>query len=109
MVSLVFILKSLYDGVCNLAYIKYQTMYVNLRMFFIFLQAIKHYETAADYYRGEESTSSANKCSLKVAQLSVQKDPPDFEKATQIFEMVSLTLFNRKQANSTKLSLKIAS
>ena len=91
MISLVFILNSPYEGVCNLAYIKHQSIVVNLHMLLIFLQAIKHYETAADYYRGEESTSSANKCSLKVAQLSVQKDPPDFEKATQIFEMVSLT------------------
>ena len=61
MVSLVFFLNSLYDGVCNLAYIKYQTIIVvSLHMLLIFLQAIKHYETAADYFRGEESTSSAN-------------------------------------------------
>ncbi|XP_067940058.1 alpha-soluble NSF attachment protein-like [Watersipora subatra] len=50
--------------------------------------AIKHYATASDYYRGEESTSAANKCSLKVATLSAQVDPPDFEKAAQIFEML---------------------
>lgn len=51
-------------------------------------QAIKHYDKAADYYRGEESTSAANKCILKVAQLCVQTDPPDLDRATQIFEMV---------------------
>ncbi|VDD80351.1 unnamed protein product [Mesocestoides corti] len=30
-------------------------------------EACKHYERAADFYRGEESTSSARKCMLKVA------------------------------------------
>ena len=58
-------------------------------MYVLYLQAIKHYDRASDYYRGEESTSAANKCSLKVATLCVQIDPADFERATQIFEMVS--------------------
>ncbi|XP_050998677.1 beta-soluble NSF attachment protein-like [Acomys russatus] len=32
-------------------------------------KAIAHYEQSADYYKGEESNSSANKCLLKVASL----------------------------------------
>ena len=30
-------------------------------------KAMQHYEQAAEYFRGEESHSSANKCMLKVA------------------------------------------
>ena len=29
-------------------------------------KAMQHYEQAADYFKGEESNSSANKCMLKV-------------------------------------------
>uniref|UniRef100_A0A8C2ET86 N-ethylmaleimide-sensitive factor attachment protein, beta b n=1 Tax=Cyprinus carpio TaxID=7962 RepID=A0A8C2ET86_CYPCA len=35
-------------------------------------KAIAHYEQAADYYKGEESNSSANKCLLKVTSYSAQ-------------------------------------
>lgn len=54
----------------------------------IFFQgrAVQHYEQAADYFKGEESTSSANKCMLKVAQYAAQLE--DFEKAIQIYEQV---------------------
>ncbi|TPP58552.1 N-ethylmaleimide sensitive fusion protein attachment protein alpha [Fasciola gigantica] len=47
-------------------------------------QAIRHYEQAADYYKGEESNSSAMKCQLMVAQLSAQAGQCD--KAAHIFE-----------------------
>ena len=32
-------------------------------------KAMQHYEQAAEYFRGEESHSSANKCMLKVKQV----------------------------------------
>lgn len=35
-----------------------------------FEKAILHYQTAADYYQGEESKVSANRCLLKVAHYS---------------------------------------
>ncbi|CAG0915646.1 unnamed protein product [Notodromas monacha] len=47
-------------------------------------KAMQHYEQAADYYKGEESTSSANKAMLKVAQYAAQMDK--FEKAISIYE-----------------------
>ena len=33
-------------------------------------KTVLHYQTAADYYQGEESKASANRCLLKVAQYS---------------------------------------
>ncbi|OQR74710.1 soluble NSF attachment protein-like [Tropilaelaps mercedesae] len=48
--------------------------------------AIAHYEQAADYYKGEESHSSANKCLLQVARYSAQMEK--YEKAINIFEEV---------------------
>lgn len=52
-------------------------------------RAVEHYEQAAEYFKGEESTSSANKCMLKVAQYAAQLE--DYEKAIQIYEQVSCT------------------
>ncbi|XP_039185366.1 beta-soluble NSF attachment protein isoform X3 [Crotalus tigris] len=49
-------------------------------------KAIAHYEQAADYYKGEESNSSANKCLLKVAGYAAQLE--QYQKATEIFEQV---------------------
>lgn len=51
-------------------------------------RAVQHYESAADYFRGEESTSSANKCMIKVAQYAAQLE--DYDKAIQIYEQVGL-------------------
>ncbi|XP_041345276.1 alpha-soluble NSF attachment protein-like, partial [Pyrgilauda ruficollis] len=48
--------------------------------------AVAHYEQAADYYRGEESTSSANKCLLKVAAYAAQLE--QFPRAIDIYEQV---------------------
>jgi alpha-soluble NSF attachment protein len=49
--------------------------------------ATRHYEQAGDYFRGEESNSSANKCILKVAQYAAQL--ADYEKAISIYEQVA--------------------
>ena len=48
---------------------------------------MQHYEQAADYFKGEESTSSANKCMLKVAQYAAHLE--DYDKAIQIYESVA--------------------
>jgi alpha-soluble NSF attachment protein len=42
------------------------------------VSAMQHYQLAADYFRGEESNSAANKCLVKVAQYAAQLD--NFEK-----------------------------
>lgn len=52
-------------------------------------RAMQHYEQAADYFRGEESTSSANKCMLKLAQYAAQLE--HYDKAIQIYEQVRTT------------------
>lgn len=48
--------------------------------------AIRHFEQAADYFKGEESHSSANKCLLQVARYSAQME--NYERAIEIFEQV---------------------
>lgn len=50
-------------------------------------KAMQHYEQAADYFRGEESNSSANKCMLKVAQYAAQLE--NYDRAIQIYEQVA--------------------
>ena len=47
-------------------------------------KAMQHYETSAEYFRGEESHSSANKCMLKVAEYCATLEK--YEKAIQIYE-----------------------
>ncbi|KFD50722.1 hypothetical protein M514_08378 [Trichuris suis] len=49
-------------------------------------KAMFYYEKAADYYKGEESKSSANKCALKVAQFAAQL--LNYKKAASLFEEV---------------------
>uniref|UniRef100_A0A8D2ZVQ2 N-ethylmaleimide-sensitive factor attachment protein, beta b n=1 Tax=Scophthalmus maximus TaxID=52904 RepID=A0A8D2ZVQ2_SCOMX len=49
-------------------------------------KAIAHYEQAADYYKGEESNSSANKCLLKVGAYCAQLE--QYQKAIEIYEQV---------------------
>jgi alpha-soluble NSF attachment protein len=46
--------------------------------------AIEAYEKAADFFRGENQRSAANKCSLKVATLA--SNAGNYEKGAQIFE-----------------------
>merc|ERR1711973_628279 len=50
-------------------------------------KAMQHYEQAADYFKGEESNSSANKCMLKVAQYAATLE--NYNKAIQIYEQVA--------------------
>lgn len=50
-------------------------------------RAMQHYEQAADYFRGEESTSAANKCMLKLAQYAAQLE--HYDKAIQIYEQIA--------------------
>jgi len=52
-----------------------------------FDKAMQNYEQAADYFKGEESISSANKCMLKVAQYAAQLE--NYDKAIQIYEQVA--------------------
>jgi len=52
-------------------------------------KAISSYEQAADYYKGEESNSSANKCLLKVATYAAQLEK--YERAIQIYEEVGMS------------------
>lgn len=49
-------------------------------------KSMQNYQQAADYYKGEESNSSANKCLLKVAQYASQQQ--QYEKAIEIYEQV---------------------
>ncbi|CAL1275692.1 unnamed protein product [Larinioides sclopetarius] len=49
-------------------------------------KAMQHYEQAADFFRGEESNSSANKCMLSVAKYAAQLE--QYEKAIGIYEQV---------------------
>lgn len=53
-------------------------------------KAIKHYEQAADYFKGEESNSSAMKSNLAVAQLAAELG--QYDKAAGLFESVSIYL-----------------
>ncbi|KAM9801025.1 alpha-soluble NSF attachment protein-like [Neosynchiropus ocellatus] len=49
-------------------------------------QAVVHYQQAADYYKGEESTSSANNCLLKVAgHVALQYQ---YQRAVTIYEQI---------------------
>ncbi|KAM9441345.1 N-ethylmaleimide-sensitive factor attachment protein, alpha a [Clarias gariepinus] len=51
-------------------------------------KAVVHYKQAGDYYKGEESTSAANKCLLKVALYAAQCE--QYQKALQIFEEIGI-------------------
>nr|XP_060483146.1 alpha-soluble NSF attachment protein-like [Panthera onca] len=56
-------------------------------------KAIAHYEQSADYYKGEESNSSANKCLLKVAGYAAQLE--QYQKAIDIYEQVGTGVARR--------------
>ncbi|KAI5642986.1 soluble NSF attachment protein, SNAP domain-containing protein [Phthorimaea operculella] len=49
--------------------------------------AMQSYEKAADYFQGENSVSSANKCMLKVAYWAAYME--DYEKAINIYEQIA--------------------
>ncbi|EFJ18019.1 hypothetical protein SELMODRAFT_233613 [Selaginella moellendorffii] len=50
-------------------------------------EAMESYEKAADFYQGEEVTSSANQCKLKVAQFASQLEL--YPKAIEVYETVA--------------------
>jgi len=50
-------------------------------------RAIENYQLAADYFEGENSTSQANTCLLKVAQYSSQLE--NYVRAIELFEQVA--------------------
>jgi len=49
--------------------------------------AMKHYETASDYFENEGSPSSANNCLLKVAHFAASLQ--NFHRAVELFEQVA--------------------
>lgn len=51
-------------------------------------ECIKHYQTAADFYKGEEAKSSATKCLVKVAQLSAEIE--QYRKAIEVLEEIAI-------------------
>lgn len=64
-------------------------------------KAIQHYEQAADYFKGEESNSSANKCLLKVALFAAELE--SYKKAIAIYEQVGT---NALESSLLKYSAK---
>ena len=56
-------------------------------------RSVQHYEQAADYFKGEESNSSANKCMLKVAQYAAQLE--NYDKAIKIYEQVRFRIMTK--------------
>jgi len=57
-------------------------------------KAISNYEQAADYYKGEESNSAANKCMLKVAQYAAHMEK--YDKAIEIYEQVATSAMDNQ-------------
>ncbi|GMR58306.1 hypothetical protein PMAYCL1PPCAC_28501, partial [Pristionchus mayeri] len=51
-------------------------------------KCIFHYQKAADYYKGEESKSSATKCLVKVAMMAAQLE--QYNKAVATFEEIAM-------------------
>ncbi|BFZ11865.1 hypothetical protein BsWGS_14904 [Bradybaena similaris] len=52
-------------------------------------KAIQNYEQAADYFKGEESYSSANNCLLKMAEYSATQG--NYQKAIEIYEKFAVS------------------
>nr|XP_043618303.1 alpha-soluble NSF attachment protein-like [Erigeron canadensis] len=52
-----------------------------------FEQAMVYYDKAADLYQGEEVSSSANQCRLKIAQYSAELE--QYQKAIEIYEDIA--------------------
>lgn len=50
-------------------------------------RACEHYESAADFFSGEESHGQAAECLLKVAQFSAQQEK--YERAIEIYEKIA--------------------
>lgn len=67
-------------------------------------KAIAHYEQSADYYKGEESNSSANKCLLKVAGYAAQLE--QYQKAIDIYEQKLLEAHEEQNVDSYTEAVK---
>ncbi|XP_057559449.1 beta-soluble NSF attachment protein isoform X3 [Hippopotamus amphibius kiboko] len=67
-------------------------------------KAIAHYEQSADYYKGEESNSSANKCLLKVAAYAAQLE--QYQKAIEIFEQKLLEAHEEQNSEAYTEAVK---
>lgn len=50
-------------------------------------KCIKHYQQAANYFQGEDSTAAANQCLLKVAHFNALLEK--YEDAIRIYEQVA--------------------
>jgi hypothetical protein len=50
--------------------------------------AMENYQKAADLFSAENAGSTASKCLARVAHLAAQLDPPDYEKAAEVFAQV---------------------
>mmetsp|Transcript_57664 Transcript_57664/g.120561 ORF Transcript_57664/g.120561 Transcript_57664/m.120561 type:complete len:300 (-) Transcript_57664:14-913(-) len=51
-----------------------------------YAKAVEHYQLGGDYFKGEDQTSSANQCLLKVAVLSAELE--DYKRAIEGYEAV---------------------
>ncbi|XP_023617477.1 beta-soluble NSF attachment protein isoform X3 [Myotis lucifugus] len=67
-------------------------------------KAIAHYEQSADYYKGEESNSSANKCLLKVAAYAAQLE--QYQKAIEIYEQKLLEAHEEQNSEAYTEAVK---
>lgn len=65
--------------------------------------AMEHFQKAADLFAAENAASTASKCLSRVAHLAAQLDPPDFEKAADVFAQVGGDCLN---SNLLKFSAK---
>lgn len=84
----------------NTGWLLYKALLIHTNLIvllYFIIQAISNFEQAADYYKGEESNSSANKCLLKVAQYAAQLE--QYPKAIEIYEQVRL-LYNHNHRTS---------
>ncbi|XP_070492128.1 alpha-soluble NSF attachment protein-like [Chironomus tepperi] len=63
-------------------------------------RAVQHYEKAADYFKCQESSSSANECMIKVAQYAAQSE--DYDKAITIYESVAASYLGSAAKHSAK-------
>lgn len=63
--------------------------------------AMENYQKAADLFIAENATATAHKALIRVAHLSAQTDPPNYEKAAETFEAVG-----RESLGSTLLKFQ---
>jgi alpha-soluble NSF attachment protein len=68
-----------------------------------FAEAMDNFQKAADLFSAENAGSTASKCLARVAHLAAQLDPPDFEKASEVFAAVGAECMN---SNLMKFSAK---